>query len=222
MCVPEKEDCKGSTQSAPGTTIWRTLPATPLLELQTHTMQDYIQLVYFSVQVSFRNWCLQRSPANLLPLGNSVPPLDTLALPHSCSMRDFNYLDPGKRQIAISCCVCLTCLASFATWSPPKPFVAVPGCAKHKMTLSEAFQQDLYFGTETPSQEYSSPTDFSNNNNNKKKDPPKRQHTSSRLCRRQTFYQAMFLYPEDFTTSNYAGASTEYHQKEQKEHNNSF
>lgn len=168
MCVPEKEDCKGSTQSAPGTTIWRTLPATPLLELQTHTMQDYIQLVYFSVQVSFRNWCLQRSPANLLPLGNSVPPLDTLALPHSCSMRDFNYLAPGKHQIAISCCVCFTCLASFATWSPPKPFVAVPGCAKHKMTLSEAFQQDLYFGTETPSQECSSPTDFSNNNKKKR------------------------------------------------------
>lgn len=32
----------------------------------------------------------------------------------------------------------------------------------------------------------------------------------------------MFLYPENFTTSNYAGASTEYHQKEQNKRNNSF
>lgn len=136
MYVPEKVGCKGSTQSVSGTPIWRTPPATPLLVLQTYTVQDYVQLVYFPVQVSFRNWGLSRSPANLLPLGNTVPPLDTLALPHSCRMRDFNYLAPGKHQIAISCCLCFTCLASFATWSPPKPVVVVPGCTKHEMALS--------------------------------------------------------------------------------------
>lgn len=226
VCVPEKEGCKGSTQSASGTAIWSTPAATPLSELQIHTAQDYIQLVSFPVQVSFRNWCLQRRPANLLPLGNIKPPLDTLALPHSCDMKDFNYLASCKHQITISCCLCYTCLASLATWSPLKPAVVAPGCARHEMTLSGAFQYDLYFGAETPSQECSSPADFSNQKK-KKKNPPKSHQKSNisladRLCRRRTFYKAMFLYAENITTSNYAGAISEHHQKDQNKHNNYF
>lgn len=137
--------------------------------------------------MSFRNWCLQRRLANLLPLGNIKPPLDKLALPHSCDMRDFNYLASCKHQLTISCCLCFTCLASFAMWSPLKPAVVAPGSARHEMTLSGAFQQDLYFGTETPSQECSSPADFSNNNKKEStKKPSKKQHTSSRQTLQKT------------------------------------
>lgn len=68
--VPEKEGCKGSPQSASATAIRRISLVTPLLELQTHTMQDYVQIVYFLVQVSFNllsckftsNWKYCASP----------------------------------------------------------------------------------------------------------------------------------------------------------------
>lgn len=122
---------------------WNISAATPLSELQTHTptMQDYIQLGCFSAKLSFKSGSLWVRPANSPSPGSFKPPLDAPALPHSCDRRDFNHLASYEHQITICCCRCFTCLASFVMWCPLKPAVIVPGCARHKTTLSRTFSK---------------------------------------------------------------------------------